>query len=1130
MKILSYSLSKQWVYFSKAAIILLIVAFNSLNLQAQDQKISLPKGQITILSAFEEIEKQAKMTIAYNESVINVKKTINISVVNNSLADAMTAVLKGTNTTYVIQGKQIIIVAAIPKEVSEKKYAGTIIDAMGDPIIGASVKLKNSSTVGTITDIDGKFEINAPSNSVLTISYVGFHSQEIRLDGQTTLNIKLNEDNTQLNEVVVVGYGIQKRIHLTGSVAQIGAEDITKAPLQNISNALTGKLPGLTSIQRSGLPGSDGATMHIRGRSSFATDTAPLVIVDGVPRPMDTVNPNDIESVSILKDASASIYGVNGANGVILIITKRGGEGPAKISYDGSTSFVQNTAMPEMLNAADYMYWHNKARAMDGLNPLWTANIQNKVMNNDPNSVWGQTDWMDKIFRTGLTQQHNVSASGGTQKSSYFASLGIMDQEGTLKNTEYKRYNIRTNIDVQVAKNLRFTANIAGYRADRNWPGTAISNQGEFNPVRQAITSIPILKSDYQGYPVAWNGSTYLVNGYAALNESGFKKQKRWGLDSNFKLEYDFSGLTSALKGLKASMFGAYNYNHTTDSNYDRSYDLYYVNSTFDEGIGSASGFSQENAYSKSSSWGDTYLVRPQIEYSQEFDDHHISAIFLYEASKSFSSTMTGTKKGYYSDDPVDLSLGTTFPENAVTGSYAYSGGIASWVGRFNYAYKNRYLGEVGLRRDGTYIFPPENRWGSFLSASAGWVVSEEPFFSELFPKIDYLKLRASWGQSGNNETPANQYLSLFSVANNSMVFGGSPLAQFYSTNSYVYRNLTWAKTDKYNLGLDFNMWNGKLGAEIDVFYLLTTDMLEAQSAQYPTSLGGYYPQWRNSGKFENKGFEILLKHDNRINKDWGYSLKGSFAFARNRILARAVGDNVPNYRSQIGESVGAIYGFNAIGLFQTQDEIDNYPAAPSGNIRLGDLKYQDVNGDGIISAEYDYVKMGYGTLPEISFSMNMDVSYKNFSLSMLWQGVTNTDYQLSGVYDTGVISSTVYTASFPESGNSPYYRIEGAWTPENTDAKYPRLSTVSNGNNAWQSSWWLVNGEYLRLKNLNIGYSIPQSVLRNTPFSRVNIYLAGSNLLTFSHFKYIDPESPSVSNGYYPQQKTYSIGLNVSF
>jgi len=1012
----------------------------------------------------------------------------------------------------------------------QTNVTGKVTDSKGETLIGVNVKIKGTQQ-GTITDIDGHFSLAvANTDQVLELSYVGYKTLELSLKGRTSVNIILQEDTELLDEVVVVGYGTQKKIHMTGAVSQITNKDLTKAPMQNVSNMLTGKIPGLTSIQRSGKPGEDGTALYVRGINSFAGNNGPMIIVDGAPRPMDYINPNDIESVSVLKDASAAIYGVQGANGVIIITTKKGAEGAAKISYDGSVTMTQNTAMPEMLNAADYMYWHNKARAMDGLTPTWTADIQNKVMNNDPNSVWGQTDWLKKIFRLGVMNQHNLSASGGSEKSKYYASLGIMDQEGTLKNTGFTRYNIRTNLDVEVATNLKLTAGIAGYRSDRDWPGTSISNQGEFNPIRQAINSVPIIKSDFNGYPVAWNGSTYLVNGHAALNESGYKRQTRWNVDSNVKLEYNLSDLSDVLKGLKTSIYGTYTYQNTVDSSYDRYYELYYVNQNFDEGVGGASGFSPDNVYTKSASWGDNWLIRPQIDYSRDFGQHFVGALVSYEAKKSYSNTMTGMKRGYYSDDPVDLSLGSTFPERPVSGSHGYSGGQLSWLGRFNYAYASKYLAEVAVRYDGSYVFAPANRWGVFPSASLGWVISEEDFFSSALPMVDYLKIRTSFGRSGNDGVSPFQHFSLFALANNSFVLGNQAISQFYSTNAYVYNNLTWATTDNYNLGVDFDIWNRKLGVELNLFYKLTKDILEEQSGNFPTSLGGFYPRYKNSGKVENKGFELSLKHFNRINSDWNYSLKADIAYARNKVLSRIISDNRPNYRAVIGQSIGARYGFKAIGLFQDYEEIDNYPSAPSGYLRPGDLKYADINGDGMINSQHDYIKIGYGTIPEINFALNMEVNYKNFYATMLWQGVTRTDYELSGAYDTGTISSTVYTASFSENGNSPYYRIEDAWTPENTNAKYPRLSTVSNGNNAWQSTWWLVNGEYLRLKNANIGYNIPEVILRKTPFSRVNIYLAGANLITLSHFKYVDPESPSVSNGYYPQQKTYTFGINVTF
>jgi TonB-linked SusC/RagA family outer membrane protein len=1007
-----------------------------------------------------------------------------------------------------------------------KTVTGTVVDAKGEAITGASIVVKGT-TVAVLSDAVGRFTIQANAGATLVASFLGYQPQEILVGNQADITVVLAENALQLDEVVVVGYGTQKRAHLTGAVSQIGAEELTLAPMQNVSNMLTGKIPGLTSLQKTGKPGADGTELYIRGINSFTGSNGPMIIVDGVPGGLDYINPNDIETVSVLKDAAAAIYGIQGANGVILITTKTGGEGPAKISYDGSFTITENTAMPEYLNATDYMYYHNKARAMDGLEPLWTADIQNKVLANDPNSIWGETNWLDKVFSTGKTQQHNISASGGTQRTKYYASLGIMDQEGTMKNTGYTRYNLRTNLDVLVAKNLRFSANLSGSRADTDWPGHWIDKLSPFNPVRQAITAIPIIKSEYQGLPTSWMGN----NGEACLTESGFIRESTWRLDSNFKLEYDFSDLTGILKGLKASMFASYNYINKGHDAYYRYYETYNINTNLDESMVGTIAVNPGGNFTKEARWGDTWLMRPQIDYMREFGKHYVSALLLYEAWKDYSTVLTGYKRMYYSDDPVDISLGAEYGATPVTGSYNYKG-KASYVGRLNYAYDKKYLAEVAFRYDGSYIFAPENRWGFFPSVSVGWVASEEAFFANLLPVVDYFKIRLSYGQSGNdNVTPYlyNSNFALTSVANG-MVLGGEAVAQFYPLQAYIYRNLTWATTHSYNLGFDVDMWNKKLGIELDVFYKLTENILESQWGNYPPSLAGYFPSYQNSGMVDNRGFEITLRHENRINSDWSYAVSGNFSFARNRVLKRALTDNYPNYRAQLGESSYSRYGFQALGLFQSQEEIDQYPQPPTGSLRPGDIKYLDVNGDGIISETYDYLRIGYGEVPEINFSLNMHVSWKDFYATMLWQGVTHCDYSLNGVHDNGVLSSTNYTSLFMENGNTPYYLIEGAWTPENPNATYPRLTTRNDAGNNWLSTWWMVNGEYLRLKNAQIGYNVPEKYLRKTPFSRVNVYLAGTNLLTFTEFKYVDPEAPSVSNGQYPQQQTFSIGLNVTF
>lgn len=1006
---------------------------------------------------------------------------------------------------------------------------GTVVDEQDEPLIGATVTLKSNPSVACATNFDGEFTLTVPNaQASLVVTFIGYEKKEVALNGKTEITIKMEPDNLQLDEVVVVGYGQQKKVTMTGSVSAIGSKELMKAPMQNVSNMLTGKVTGLTSIQTSGQPGADGTSMYVRGLNNFS-GSGPLVIVDGVERYMDYVNPNDIESISVLKDAAAAIYGVKGANGVILITTKQG-EGAPVINYSGAITANRNTAMPEYLDAREFMYWKNKALMMDGLAPLYTADIQAKVLANDPDSPWGETDWFDLIMRTGWQQQHNISASGSTERVKYFTSVGFMDQQGTIKNTDFKRYNVRANLDIMVAKNLNFSTSLSGIRTSRNWPGASFSKQGEINPVRQANNTAPIIKPSWNGYDLAWKeGDAINVNPYAALYNSGYMKQERYIFNSTWKLEYDFKDLWKPLNGLKVSAFFAYDYSQTTDRNYAAPYQLLcFDNKDLHQSVEQAYGIAKDGTFNRSSSGGESWQFRPQISYFQEFGKNTIGALFFYEASKKYSETMTAYARGFITNDPVDITLGQD-KENATkpTGSHQHTSSV-SYAGRVNYAWDNKYLFEFGFRYDGSYIFAPENRWGFFPSVSAGWVMSREKFIEDI-QWIDYLKLRASYGESGDDGVTPFLYNNLFAQNNASYVMDGKVIAQFYTSQPYVYRTLKWATTKSWNVGAEFNVLRNKLGAEIDFFYKKTTDILESSAGAYPTSLGGYYPSYGNTGEMDNRGVEIALTHNLTVTRDFNYRLRGTFSFARNKVLKKKVSDSYPNYRAVLGQPMGTRFGFHNLGLFQTQEQIDNYPIAPSGETLLGDIMYQDVNGDGIISRDHDYVKIGYGQIPEINFSLTADFNYKDFYLTMLWQGVTHCDYQLQGVYDTGTTASTVYTSSFG-TGNSPKYLIENAWTPENTNGTYPRLSTVPRFNNAWVSDFWVINGEYLRLKNLQIGYNVPAKVLRNTPFSRINVYLAGSNLLTFSHFPYVDPESPSVSNGYYPQQKTYTFGLNVSF
>ena len=1032
-----------------------------------------------------------------------------------------------------VSGKLFLLTAFLcasifSAEAQSFSVSGTVTNPGGGTEIGVVVFVKGNQSDGAMTDDQGRYSIEVPDkNSTLVFSLLGYRTVEVPVAGRAVVNVQLEEEMTVLDEVLVVGYGTQKRQFVVGSVSQVGTKELLKAPQANVQNMLAGKLAGLTTVQKTGTPGDDSAQLLVRGTSTF-NNSSPLILVDGVERQMNYLNPNDIASISILKDAAtAAIYGVKAANGVVLITTKTGTEGKSTISYDGSVSFDRNTVLPEMLNAEDYIYWHNKAMEMDGATPYWTEDVLARL---DGMGILGDTDWVSKIYdKYGFTHQHNVSASGGSEKFRYFASLGYMNQDGILKNTAFERYNFRANIDARLADGLRFSMNVSGAHSARDWPGLGITAQYEFNPIQRAFYALPIFKETYNGLPLGYKPASYTFTPVAMLN-SGYQQQKRWMAEIRSTLEYDFASAAKVLEGLKASVFFAYNYGQTMDHMLLESFQQYSYSPTTQQLTETTSEGISETGFNKSQSLGWDYMIRPQISYEREFaGKHNVSALLLFESRKTYEDTMTGFKRQYFSDYPVDISLGFQDQSPYVTGSHKYTG-MASFAGRFGYAYDRKYIVEATFRADGSYKFAPKNRWGFFPSVALGWVMSEEPFFKDNVRWVDYFKLRASAGILGSDDTDPYLYLQTYSTASNSYVTGGEAQQVFYS-NGYIYDNLTWSRTNTYNVGLEMRAFRNRLSLEFDWFYKYTSRILENESnnSTYAPSLGGNNPIWVNSGRMDNRGFELTVGWTDAFANGWSYGLTGMLSWSRNRVLSRKIADDHPSYRAVLGQPLNQLYGFEAEGLFQTEEEVADYATAPSGYVDLGCIKYKDINGDGIISEQYDYVKIGRSSVPEMVFSLNMEVGWKNLMLSALWQGAALCNYSLTGVYDNGNCDNTMYSRPFYGNGNAPYYLVENSWTPENTDARYPRLSAGANGMNAWSSSWWVVDGSYLRLKNLQLSYTIPSRLLGDK-LERIMVYVAGTNLLTFTEFKYLDPENPGLNNGYYPQQSTYSIGLNLTF
>lgn len=1023
----------------------------------------------------------------------------------------------------------LILFETAPSLAQNIKVSGRVTDSNGSVQPGVLVYVKKDPGKGTATDKEGRYSISAPENAVLVYSLLGFKEAEIPVEKRSVINVALEIDAAVLDDVVIIGYGSQKKEFVVGSVSQVTSKEILKAPTSNVQNMLTGRLAGMSSVQNYGTPGFDQTIMLIRGVSTF-TNSSPLCIVDGAERPLSYLNPNDVASISILKDAAtASIYGVKGANGVILVTTKSGRSGKASISYDMSATLSRNTATPKMLNAKDYIYWHNRARELDGQAPYWTEENLEKMRKM---GVLGDTDWPNLIYKNfGTMHQHNISASGGSEKSRYYISLGYMNQEGILRNTGFDRYNIRVNIDSKIASHLNFMINVAGDHSNRTLPGYegAATKQSEFSPISQAYYALPLLKQELDGKPLGFFNGVYTYTPLAALTMSGYNDQTRWNMQGSSKLDFDFDW-SETLKGLKISIFCGLNYTNTLDKNFMTKFDVIGFDPRNMSVSQSVSLGISKDTFTKSASMGWNLTLRPQLDYTRIFGKHNLTFLALFESYKGYSDTMTGYKAGYFAHYPVDLSLGMENLSPFVSGGFTRPK-MASFASRINYSYSDKYLLELTMRADGSYKFAPKNRWGYFPSIALGWVVSKENFFK--VPWINFFKIRASFGMLGNDDVPAFLYKQTFlsTSPNPSIVIGEIAYPSFYTT-SYVHKNLTWSNTNTYNFGFDARLLNEKLTIGFDWFYKYTNRILEniSYSAIYSPSLGGNNPLWENNGAMDNRGFEFTIRHDNWFANGWNYSISGILSWARNKLLRRHISDNHPSYRAVLGQPIGSIYGFHALGLFQTQEEVENYPTAPSGWADLGEIKYQDINGDGRIESTQDYVKIGRSRNPEMTFSLNGEVSYKNLSLSILLQGVTLCNYQLNGVYDNTHTDNTMFTRPFYAEGNAAYYLVENSWTPENTNAKYPRLRANANANNAWSSDWWIKDGSYLRLKNLQLSYTFPKKISGAINLSRLSTYIAGTNLFTISDFKYMDPENPGINNGYYPQQRTYSLGINITF
>lgn len=1039
---------------------------------------------------------------------------------------------------------------------AQPNLKGTIYDTNGYPIPGVTVAvLDNGGNVleGSISDLDGAYSISAQKGQTIQFYYLGYTTVTRVYQGEATIDIVLEEDRVFLEDAVVVGYGQQKKSSITSAVSAIKGEELLKAPATNVSQVLAGRLPGISSVQESGEPGLDQASLRIRG-SVYGVS----YVVDGFP--VDNINdidPADIESISVLKDgASAAVYGLAAAGGVIIVTTKRGEKGDAKISYNASLGASVNANFPQFMNGEQFVKYYDIARYMDqkanrevsspsDYTPAYSQDIVNLILNGDPTDGWDNVNYIDLVFGTGFNQKHNVTVQGGNEKTSYFVSGGILDQQGNIDNFTYNRYNVRVNVESEIAKNLKFTAGLSGVMTDRNSPAflsggsdNGYSEVGWFSIARQTIQMHPYLPVKMNGHytGAVQSNQERLVSPLAAIYESGYKKTRTSEMDANASLIFNIP----FIKGLSLKASGSYDYYTSYNKNLSLPYTM--SQNVYDETTGTWNWvIRSDNPHISDNvsnlgegvSFYQTMVGQLSANYVNSFGKHNIDAMILGEWRDYRSNGLSAYAKDIPFAELPELSFGQ--PTKDPIGGWSDTSRTEGYVFRLRYDYDERYLFEITGRMDGSYKFSgmnKKNRWGFFPSASLGWRLSKEDFMKE-YDFVSDLKLRASVGLLGNDSVSPYMYMSSYAQSLN-VVYPNGVFPSF-STTGVPNMDLTWEKTQSWNVGMDMQLWEGLFGMEVDAFYNYTYDMLSYQSSGFTPSMGGFYPSVINYNAIDAQGIDLLLSHRNHFElfgKPFWYDITASLTYSHTRWLKYKDNANIQDYQRVVGSTYGSMYVWQADGLFRSEEEIDNsawYKTRPN----VGDIKYVDINGDGVIGDE-DKGYFGLSNRPRLTYGLNINLSWNGFDFNAQFTGGSLFDVSLTGTYYNSNDDNTIWTQTFKENGNSPLFLVENAYSEFNPDGTFPRITlskTNHGGDNGLASTFWLRDGTYLRLKTAQLGYTLPKKVLSVLGISNLRVFVEGQNLFTLDGLpEGIDPESPEVNNGYYPQQTLLMGGFTLTF
>ena len=1100
--------------FSVFILILSLFQLQANNSFSQKNEISLEFKNVNLEKVLNKIENLTEYRFIYKNKEINYNKNVSITAKKGKLSNVLMRLFSKSDITYEIVGKQVILrirnnkVPKITQQTNTTKknqeitISGVVKDLNGITLPGASIFVKGTN-MGTQTDFEGRFSLKVIDlNATLIISYLGYLTQEVQIKGKNNIDVVLIEDATNLEEIVVVGYGTQKKVTVTGAVSDIKTKEIQQTQTANLANNLTGRVPGLVINSRGGEPGSDDAvSILIRGTSTTG-DNTPLYVIDGIPNrgSFERLNPADIESISVLKDASAAIYGAQAANGVILITTKRGKSGKTIFSYNQSYSLSQPTRRPELMNAQQYLTWVDEKNERNGRPREFQTLIREYRNGTVDTSVWGDTDWWSTVIEDWTPQiQHSISATGGGEKTQFFVSGQFLNQDAIYIGDAYgyKQYNIRSNIDTRFSDNFKMSFDLAARVGNRSGPTLDTDDL-----IRQVFVQAPyefpyfengLLAKTSSGNPIS------LVNGNSGNRATNTKK-----FDSRFAFKWDLPFIT---KGLYTEGYAALDFYTTSRKDLSKPFDQY----EFDELTGEYNNLKFQtgsiNLFQHTSEeLNQTYHIK--LGYNREFDKHKINSFIAFEQYKQEGEFLFASRQDLVSEDIPFLFTGSD--ENKENGGGGYQAARRNYFSKFNYSYDDKYLLDLTFRYDGSANFAKDKRFGFFPAALLGWRISQEDFFNNDI--IKELKIRASWGILGNDRVANFQYFQLYNLVENSYIFGENRVREIGLTPSTVPNpNITWETSEKYNFGVDFRLKKNILTGSLDLFYENRSDILAPRNASIPVYSGLELPD-ENIGRVTNQGFELQLNHKGKI-KNINYTLGGQFSYAKSEIKFIDEPSNVPEWQKRTGKPVDSFLVYEADGIYNNQDQIDNSVHFPDA--KPGDVRFVDQNDDGVLN-ENDKIIFGDSPTPKIFYGFNMGLEWSNLSLNVLFQGQAG--------------AKTIYR---PFDLNQQSFFYENRWRSERLtpNAAYPAAYDLGSSSFQEVSTVWVKDNSFLRVKNIELSYALKDNLLQSIGLDSFRIFVSGHNLfLIHDNVGINDPESDSSTGWSYPQQRLLSTGISLTF